>query len=74
MIKNYQNQFEVSEKIENLILKILGKNIILWEKVFFFLNKIMLPILFLVFLYRCDYLTVRKILILDGFLYNCFRV
>lgn len=61
-IQNFRSEIEVSEKIETFILKIIGKNIILWEKVFFFVNKIMLFALFPVFFYRCDYITVYTLI------------
>jgi hypothetical protein len=56
-----KNQFEVSEKIENFIGRIVGNSIIIWENILFFINRILLLLLIFNFYYRADYATVRII-------------
>lgn len=54
-----RKQMEVSEKVESIILKVSGKKNIIWDTIFFLLNKIMLSCIILVLMYRSDYITVN---------------
>ena len=55
---------EVSDKIEKIVLKTIGKEIIsTWDKIVYLMNKILLLSVFLEFLGKFDVLTVRLILI-----------
>jgi hypothetical protein len=51
-------ELEISNKIEDYILKLLGREVIIMDKIVFFLNKIMLLLLIPIFLQRCDLPTV----------------
>lgn len=57
----HRKEIEVSEKVENMILNISGKKCIVWETIYFLINKIMLGFVIFVMLYRADYATVRII-------------
>lgn len=53
------NELEVSEKIENLVLKAVGKEVILiWDKIVFFLAKVILLSCLLQLLTRLDAITI----------------
>jgi hypothetical protein len=54
---NNPNKF--SEKLELVVSKILGKRVILWEKILFIINKVLFIITLLIhILYRGDLVTV----------------
>lgn len=55
----HRKEIEVSEKVENMILNVSGRKCIVWDTIYFLLNKIMLGIVILVMAYRADYATVR---------------
>ena len=58
------NEMEVSDKIEKIVLKTIGKEIIsTWDKIVYLMNKILLLSVFLEFFGKFDVLTVRLILI-----------
>jgi len=59
--KNVENSpiEEVSEKIEQIVLNLVGKNIIMWEKFLNILNKcVLIGCILMMIMYRGDYLTV----------------
>lgn len=51
-------QIEISQKIEDYVLHIIGKEVVVMDSIVFLLNKIMIPILILVFLARYELVTV----------------
>lgn len=53
-----RKEIEVSEKVENLILNVSGRKCIVWDTIYFLLNKIMLGCVILVMTYRPDYATL----------------
>ncbi len=53
-------ELEISNKIEDYILRLLGRDVIIMDKIVFFLNKIILLLLIPVFLQRCDFPTVSS--------------
>lgn len=50
-----KKEVEVSEKIENMIHEVSGKKVIVWEKIYYFLNKIMVFSLIFSFINRADF-------------------
>jgi len=64
MSELHRKEIEVSEKVENMILNVSGKKCIVWETIYFLLNKIMLGLVVLILTYRADYATVRLLFIL----------
>jgi len=54
-----EKQIEISQKIEDYVLGMVGKDVIIMDKIVFFLNKIILPILVIIFLFRFDLMTVN---------------
>jgi len=50
-----KKEVEVSEKIENMIHEVSGKKVIVWETIYFFVNKIMIVSLLFSFINRGDY-------------------
>lgn len=54
-----QNEMELTEKIENLIGRVIGQPIIIWENILFFVNRIILLLLIMTFYFRSDYPTVK---------------
>jgi hypothetical protein len=59
--KNYgttNKELEVSQKIENYILKVMGREVIIMDGIIFFLNKVIICLVMLNNLYRYDLLTV----------------
>lgn len=54
-----RKNFENSEKIERYLLKTLGKHVLSWSSWAFFLNKILLACLIIVFFNRSDYASVK---------------
>ena len=58
-IEENQDQYKMSDRIEKVMLDILGKNIIGWENMMFILNKaIFILVLIILTLYRTDLPTV----------------
>ena len=56
-----EQEADVSEKIEQVVLNLVGKNIILWEKFTFIINKcLLIACLILMILFRPDFLTVSN--------------
>lgn len=51
-------ELEVSQKIEDYLLKVLGREVISWDKIVYLSNKIILPLIPLIMLKRGDFLTV----------------
>lgn len=54
----HRNEIEVSEKLENLILNVSGRQCIIWDTIYFLMNKIVLGCVTLVLAYRADYATL----------------
>ena len=55
----------MSENIEYYLKKVLGKKMIIWENILYFINKLMMILLFLVFFNRPDFISlVGSVLIL----------
>jgi hypothetical protein len=54
----HRNEIEVSEKLENLILNVSGRQCIIWDTIYFLMNKIMLGCVTIVLAYRADYATL----------------
>ena len=54
----HRKEIEVSENLENMLLNVTGKKCIVWENIFFLVNKIMLGVVVLVLLHRGDFMTV----------------
>jgi hypothetical protein len=53
-----KNQIEYSEKIDNFIGKLVGHQIIVWENILFFMNRILIMFVSMTFFYKCDYVSV----------------
>jgi hypothetical protein len=53
-----KQELEVSEKIEDFILRLIGKDVISWDKFVFIINKIILILMFFLLFKRGDFLTV----------------
>ena len=47
-----RKQIEISDKIENYVLKIIGKELITWSNIVYFLNKVMMFTLIIIFFGR----------------------
>ena len=54
-----KSQLEITEKIEDLVSKVTGQQLIVWENILFLINKIILILLIIVFLYRPDFVSVN---------------
>ena len=52
-------ELEISNRIEEYVLKLVGRDVIIMDKIAFFLNKIIIILLILIFLNRFDMPTVR---------------
>jgi hypothetical protein len=53
------NEIQISDKIENVVLKTIGKDIIItWDKIVYALNKIVLVCNMIMLAHRFDMLTV----------------
>lgn len=61
-IGTMKGEIEISQKIEDYMLKIVGKEVIIWDTIVFITNKIILPFLFLLFFERSDFPTVLFII------------
>jgi hypothetical protein len=51
-------ELEVSQKIEDYLLKLVGKEVVSWERIVFLTNKVLLGSMFLLLIQRGDFLTV----------------
>jgi hypothetical protein len=51
-------ELEVSQKVEDYILKVVGREVLLWDKIVYITNKIILLLMLLILLKRGDFLTV----------------
>jgi hypothetical protein len=67
-----KQELVVSQKIEDYLLRLVGREVISWDKFVFLINKIILVLMFLLLFKRGDFLTVSKnIDIYLFFLYSC---
>ena len=64
-----EQELEISQKIEDYVLKIVGKEVLVMDTIVFLLNKIMLPLLVLIFLNRSDLITVSYIVFFVLYIY-----
>ena len=55
-----EKELEISEKIEDTVLKIFGREVFYMDKIVFLINKVMVPFIIFVFYNRCDLVTVRN--------------
>ncbi len=53
-----KKELEYSQKIEDQVLKMVGKEVVKWDTMVFLFYKIILGVLILVFLRRFDLITV----------------
>ncbi len=52
------NEIEISDKVEKIVLKTIGKDIIvIWDKIIFFLNKVLFISILLELILRFDFIT-----------------
>ena len=63
----------VSEAIEKVVLKIVGRDIIIWDKIVFSLNRIILPLIILCFFRRTDFLSLLLCFLLFGIEYEIVK-
>lgn len=54
-------ELKITNSIENIVLKIVGRDMIIWESIVNVLTKVLLALVFIIFCKRSDYLTVRTI-------------
>lgn len=52
-------ELKIADDIENIVLKIVGRDMIIWENTVNILNKVLLLLVFAIFARRSDYLTVN---------------
>jgi hypothetical protein len=55
-----EKELQISQSIEDYVLKIVGKEVFVMDKIVFLFNKILILLLIFVFLQRHDTVTVRK--------------
>ena len=66
-----KKELELSQNIEDYVLKMIGKNVISWDKIVFIINKILLIFMFMLLFQRGDFLTVSDSYLLKAY-DNCF--
>jgi hypothetical protein len=52
-------ELELSQKIEDNLLRMIGKEVVTWDKIVHLSNKIILLLMLLILFKRGDFLTVR---------------
>lgn len=57
-IGTMKREMEISQNIEDYVLKIVGQEVIIWDRIVFIMNKLMIPFLFVLFFDRADFATV----------------
>lgn len=53
-----KKELELSENIEDFFLKMIGKEVISWDKIVFLINKIVLMFMLVLLFQRGDFITV----------------
>ena len=72
-----KKELELSQNIEDYVLKMVGRELISWDKIVFLVNKIVLLLMFFLLLLRGDFLTVSNSFLLKAYdkCSNCwFRI
>jgi hypothetical protein len=64
-----EKELQISQKIEDYILKIAGKEVFVMDKIVYIFNKILILLLIFVFLQRYDLVTVSKFYLIIYFYY-----
>jgi hypothetical protein len=67
------NDFEMTEKIEDVILKVTGQPIVIWENIMILINKIILALLVVTLLYKADFVNVIAIYLVNIIYYYNLR-
>jgi hypothetical protein len=53
-----KNQFEMTEQVEDVILKVTGQHIVIWENIMILVNKIIMALLVITLLWKPDFVNV----------------
>ena len=66
-----QKELEVSQQIEDYVLKVVGQEVLMMDKIVYLINKFILILLILTVSSRNDFLTVLFIYLYIYLLYSC---
>jgi len=61
--KFLSDDFHYTEKVENYVLKLTGKELFKWDSILFFFNKMLLLLSFFAWIYKFDFFTVNYFII-----------
>lgn len=63
----------VSDNIEKVVLKVMGRDILIWDKIVFALNRVILPLCLAQFFRKTDFLTLLLSFTLFGLEYDIIK-